>query len=117
MLFLVISTDAIVKRLLQAGVAPLETLFTQFEQWLPRLPSTCDLPWHSLLLFDLGYFSFPCFDSLTERGYWWISRLREKTGYQLLHVHYRHHEILDALVWLGSGHGSRAGGPPLADLA
>lgn len=181
---LLISTDAIVKRLLQAGVAPLETLFTQFEQWLPSLPSACDLapfasrivaldettldavirhlawqrqhpkgstallagklaglfdirqqrwlrleyfanavqnckvglltllddlPWHSLLLFDLGYFSFPCFDYLTERGYWWISRLREKTGYQLLHVHYRHHEILDALVWLGSGHGSRAG--------
>ena len=68
-----------------------------------------DLPWHSLLLFDLGYFSFPFFDYLTERGYWWISRYREKTQYQLLHVYYRHHEILDALVWLGSAHGSRAG--------
>lgn len=181
---LLISTDAIVKRLLQAGLEPLDALFTQFEQWVPTPPSTCDLapfashivaldettldavtrhlvwqrqhpkgstallagklvglfdirqqrwlrleyfasavqnckvgfltllddlPWHSLLLFDLGYFSFPCFDYLTERGYWWISRLREKTGYQLLHVHYRHHELLDALVWLGSGHGARAG--------
>jgi Transposase DDE domain len=160
------STDAIVKRLLQAGLEPLDALFTQFEQWVPTPPSACDLapfashivaldettldavtrhlawqrqhpkgstallagklaglfdirqqrwlrleyfasavqnckvgfltllddlPWHSLLLFDLGYFSFPCFDYLTERGYWWISRLREKTGYQLLHVHYRHH--------------------------
>ena len=56
-----------------------------------------------------GYFSFPFFDYLTERGYWWISRYREKTQYQLLHVYYRHHEILDALVWLGSAHGSRAG--------
>lgn len=38
-----------------------------------------DVPWHSLLLFDLGYFSFPLFDYLTERGYYWISRYREKT--------------------------------------
>jgi hypothetical protein len=68
-----------------------------------------DLPWHSLLLFDLGYFSFPFFDYLTERGYYWISRYREKTRYQLVHVYYRHHEILDALVWLGSEHGARAG--------
>lgn len=68
-----------------------------------------DLPWHSLLLFDLGYFSFPCFDYLTERGYYWISRYREKTCYQLLHVYYQQGVILDALVWLGSAHGSRAG--------
>ena len=68
-----------------------------------------DLPWHSLLLFDLGYFSFPFFDYLSERGYYWISRYREKTRYQLLHVYYQHGVILDALVWLGSAHGARAG--------
>jgi len=68
-----------------------------------------DLPWHSLLLFDLGYFSFPFFDYLTERGYFWISRYREKTNYRLLHVYYRHHEILDALVWLGCEQGVRSG--------
>ena len=68
-----------------------------------------DLPWHSLLLFDLGYFSFPWFDYLTERGYYWISRYREKTRYQLLHVYYRQGVILDAVVWLGSDHGARAG--------
>jgi hypothetical protein len=68
-----------------------------------------DLPWHSLLLFDLGYFSFPLFDYLTERGFYWISRYREKTHYQLIHVYYRHGVILDALVWLGSAHGPRAG--------
>ena len=38
-----------------------------------------------------------------------ISRYREKTHYQLLHVYYRHQEILDAVVWLGSAHGPRAG--------
>jgi len=68
-----------------------------------------DLPWHCLLLFDLGYFSFALFDYLTERGYYWISRYREKTCYQLLHVYYQHGVLLDALVWLGSAHGSRAG--------
>src|SRR5579863_8862177 len=65
--------------------------------------------WHSLLLFDLGYFSFPWFDYLSERGYYWISRYREKTCYQLLHVYYQHGVSLDALVWLGSAHGPRAG--------
>jgi hypothetical protein len=68
-----------------------------------------DLPWHSLLLCDLGYFSFPFFDYLTQRGFYWISRYREQTCYRLLHVSYQHGVILDALVWLGSAHGPRAG--------
>lgn len=68
-----------------------------------------ELPWHSLLLGDLGYFSFPWFDYLTERGYYWISRYRERTCYRLVHVYYQHGVILDALVWLGSAHGPRAG--------
>jgi DDE family transposase len=83
-----------------------ETLRNCKQEVLPLLE---DLPWHSLLLFDLGYFSFPWFDYLTERGYYWISRYREKTRYQLRHVYYQHGVILDALVWLGSDHGARAG--------
>jgi hypothetical protein len=63
----------------------------------------------SLLLFDLGYFSFPWFDYLTQMGLWYISRLREKTTYQLIHTYYRHEGILDALVWLGSPKGAHAG--------
>jgi hypothetical protein len=58
---------------------------------------------HSLLLFDLGYFSFPFFDTLTDRKLWWVSRYRENTSYSLAHVFYRHCEKLDALIWLGSG--------------
>lgn len=68
-----------------------------------------DLPVGSLLTFDLGYFSFPWFDYLTELHYWFVTRLREKTCYRLEHVFYRHEGILDALVWLGSPHGARAG--------
>jgi hypothetical protein len=72
------------------------------------LPLLEDLPWRSLLLFDLGYFSFPLFDWLTERGYYCISRYRERTCYQLLHVYYRHDVLLDAVVWLGSANGPHA---------
>jgi hypothetical protein len=57
----------------------------------------------SLLLFDLGYFSFSFFDTLTQRKLWWVSRYRESTSYSIAHVFYRHCEVLDALVWLGTG--------------
>jgi len=67
------------------------------------------LPEQSLVLFDLGYFSFPWFDYLTQMHYWFVCRLREKTTYQLAHTFYRSQGILDALVWLGSSHGARAG--------
>jgi Transposase DDE domain len=55
-----------------------------------------------LLLFDWGYFSFIFFDTLTGWGQWWISRYREGTVYQIVHPFYRHNDVLDALVWLGS---------------
>jgi DDE family transposase len=57
----------------------------------------------SLLLFDLGYFSFSFFDTLTQWKLWWVSRYRENTSYQIAHEFYRQHEVLDALVWLGTG--------------
>lgn len=65
----------------------------------------------TLLLFDLGYFSFAFFDYLSEMGYWYISRLRDDTHYQIEHTFYRHDGTLDALVWLGSlgRNGSRTG--------
>lgn len=56
----------------------------------------------TLVLFDLGYFAFWLFDTLTDRGIWWISRYRENTSYQIVHTFYRHQEVLDALVWLGT---------------
>jgi hypothetical protein len=56
----------------------------------------------SLLLFDLGYFSFGFFDTLTQWKLWWVSRYREKTSYQIAHVFYRQREGKGALVWLGT---------------
>jgi hypothetical protein len=55
-----------------------------------------------LLLIDLGYFSIPFFDYLTQQQFWFVSRLREKVRYQVAHVFYQQGETLDALVWLGS---------------
>jgi Transposase DDE domain len=62
----------------------------------------------ALVLADLGYFGFAWFDDLTDRGFWWVSRLRAKTSYTLLHVHYQRDDTLDAIVWLGKHRADRA---------
>ena len=70
------------------------------------------VPVGSLLLADLGYFAFAWFDDLTDQGYFWISRLRAKTSYTLLHTLYEGvHEgiaVWDAIVWLGAHRADRA---------
>jgi hypothetical protein len=65
----------------------------------------------TLLLFDLGYFSFAFLDYLCEYRYWFVSRIREDVHYQIAHVFYRSQGTLDALVWLGGTgrNGSRSG--------
>lgn len=60
------------------------------------------LPSGSLILADLGYFAFAWFDDLTRLGYFWISRLRAKTSYKIIHVFYQREGVLEALVWLGA---------------
>jgi hypothetical protein len=67
------------------------------------------VPVGSLLLADLGYFAFAWFDDLTQRGYFWISRLRAKTSYTVLHTFYQAEGVLDAVVWLGAYRADRAG--------
>lgn len=66
------------------------------------------VPPGSLVLADLGYFGFAWFDDLTEGGYHWLSRLRQKTSFTLLHSFYQAGETLDALVWLGAYRADRA---------
>src|SRR6266446_8017597 len=64
----------------------------------------------SLILADLGYFSFPWFDYLTEQGFFWISRLKERTSYTVQQVFYQDEAngVLDALIWLGAYRADRA---------
>lgn len=62
----------------------------------------------ALILMDLGFFSFPWFDQLTREGYYWISRLRQKTSYEIIHIFYQRGPTLDALIWLGAYRADRA---------
>jgi hypothetical protein len=63
----------------------------------------------TLLLFDLGYFSFPWLDELTQLGYWYVTRQRAKTRYQVVHILYQADGVFDALVYLGVHSSDRAG--------
>jgi hypothetical protein len=64
----------------------------------------------SLILADLGYFSFPWFDYLTGQGYWWVSRLKDGVTYEIKEVLASDATsgLLDAIVWLGAYRADRA---------
>jgi hypothetical protein len=66
------------------------------------------VPKGSLLLTDLGYFGFHWFDDLTQAGMYFISRLRQKTTFDIIEVLYQDDKVLDALVWLGAYRADRA---------
>lgn len=66
------------------------------------------IPTGALILFDLGFFSFAWFDELTQLGYWYLSRLRQKTSYTVAHVFYQEGETFDGLIWLGAYRADRA---------
>ena len=64
----------------------------------------------SLILADLGYFGFPWFDYLTDQGFFWVSRLKAKTTYEIKEVlaYDDHLGLLDAIIWLGTYRADRA---------
>ena len=64
----------------------------------------------SLILADLGYFGFAWFDYLTDQGFFWVSRLKAKTTYEIKEVlaYDDHSGTLDAIVWLGTYRADRA---------
>jgi Transposase DDE domain len=66
------------------------------------LPQLLDwLPSNSLLVFDLGYFAFPFFDSLSATGSWFVTRLRQKTSYTIQQVLLDRPQVRDQIVHLG----------------
>jgi hypothetical protein len=83
-----------VRMLLREDVFANEKHFVE-ELFAGILPGT-------LILADLGYFSFPWFDWLSDQGCWWLSRLREKTSYRIEPIFVRQGSTLDALIWLGA---------------
>lgn len=66
------------------------------------------LPTHSLILADLGYFSFPWFDDLTAAAYFYVSRGRAKTSVQVLHVLVDQPGLREEVVWLGAHRSDKA---------
>ena len=67
-----------------------------------------DLPAGTLVVADLGYFGFAWFDWLTDRGCYWLSRLRAKTSYKVIHIFYERGDVFDGIVWLGAHRADRA---------
>lgn len=110
-------------RLLPGKLAGVFDLRRQLWQTLIHLPNPrqnekvaarellATVPAGSLILADLGYFGFRWFDELTTGGYWWVSRLRAKTSYTLIHPFYQKEDTLDALVWLGAYRADRSAQP------
>ncbi|HZT99089.1 MAG TPA: IS4 family transposase [Ktedonobacteraceae bacterium] len=101
-----------------AGRFNIRTQQWELVQWRSHVLANCKvevlsllegLPALSLILFDLGYFSFPWLDYLTQMQYWFVCRLREKVSYRLVHTYYRHEGILDALIWVGAYRSQRSG--------
>jgi hypothetical protein len=66
------------------------------------------LPPRSLVLCDLGFFSFAWFDDLTEHNYFYVSRLRQGTSFEVIHTNYAQGDTFDGLVWLGAHRADRA---------
>jgi hypothetical protein len=62
----------------------------------------------TLILADLGYFGFAWVDDLTGAGFWWVSRLRAKTSYRVIHTFYQTGDTFAGVVWLGAHAADRA---------
>jgi putative transposase len=66
------------------------------------------LPKGSLLLFDLGYFSFAWLDGLTDDGYFWITRVRKKLSYEVVSPSWSDGANRDVLIRLGGYRADKA---------
>ncbi|HEY6410072.1 MAG TPA: IS4 family transposase, partial [Ktedonobacteraceae bacterium] len=85
--------------------------------WLPKAIANCQVHAQAmlssveagtLLLFDLGYYKFAWFDSLTQRGIWWVARLRSNGSFVLKHVLVQRDGYFEALIFLGAHRSNQA---------
>jgi hypothetical protein len=65
----------------------------------------------TLLIFDLGFLNFSRFDQLTDAGVWFLTRLEQRTVYQVEKVLRTTAQLHERLVWVGSGPESRCTHP------
>jgi IS4 transposase len=85
----------------------LRTDWRQNEKVLAR-ELLATVPPGSLVLADMGYFAFHWFDDLTDGGYYWISRLRNRTSVEVVHIFTEEGDTFDGLVWLGKYRADRS---------
>lgn len=85
--------------------------------WLPTAIANCQLQAQemvksvehgALVLFDLGYYNFEWFDSLTKQGIWWVARLRSNGSYVIQHVLVQRDGYFEALIFLGAHRSDQA---------
>ena len=73
------------------------------------------LPTGTLLLFDLGFYAFHWFDTLTEHGHYYVSRQREKVSFVLHHYLYDGPagavQLKESIGYLGAYRADRAAHP------
>lgn len=86
-------------------------------EWLPQAIVNCqvhaeamlsDIEIGALLLFDLGYYNFAWFDTLTKRGIWWVARLRSNGSYVIQHQLVERDGYVEALIFLGAHRSDQA---------
>lgn len=65
----------------------------------------------NLFVLDLGYFSFPLFDQLTNGGNFFVTRLRKKATYKTIEVGIKTPRYKESLVYLGAHRADRAAHP------
>lgn len=69
------------------------------------------LPKGALYVFDLGYFAFSFLDYLNERGCTFVTRMREKTSYEVVRELATGPFYRDSIIWLGKHRADRAAYP------
>ncbi len=86
-------------------------------EWLPKAIANCQVQAEAmldqielgaLLLFDLGYYNFAWFDTLTQRGIWWVARLRSNGSYVIQHCLVQRDGYFEALIFLGAHRSDQA---------
>lgn len=65
----------------------------------------------ALVVVDLGYFSFPLFDAMSERYVYWVTRLRAKTSMTVVATLADRPGYRDRIVYLGAWASDRAAHP------
>lgn len=66
---------------------------------------------NNVFVLDLGYFSFPLFDRLTDSGNFFVTRFRQKTSYEVVAEGVDTDVYRDSLIYLGKHRADRAGHP------